>query len=337
MSIEKKELERIEPFNDLYYRSCFYNALFPIVMHFNGDIIPFILNDLRAYSYTSTGQGINLDIEFIQLESTEKILSGMNISMDTKEYSSNIIGDIRDSILKDRPALIFIDCFYESIRKDAYRSRHIPHNITIFGFDDINRQCHIIEHKYRESLTYEKMTISFEDIIDSYESYLANYQQYLDMPTFFEFYPGEEGRRNTGGTIVLSSFQENLVGRREIIEKSLENLKLFIDEYKQMALSEILMKQVSERVLMCFTNIMNIKRVEKYATEKLFKEDRQVYELVDNILIAWNHARLILAKYVYSLRYTPDTFNHIIESLHEVYRNEHRYYEVLLGRADSNC
>ena len=91
MSIEKKELERIEPFNDLYYRSCFYNALFPIVMHFNGDIIPFILNDLRAYSYTSTGQGINLDIEFIQLESTEKILSGMNISMDTKEYSSNII------------------------------------------------------------------------------------------------------------------------------------------------------------------------------------------------------------------------------------------------------
>ena len=38
---DKKLLDNITPFNELFYKSCFYNSLFSVVTHFNKDLIPF--------------------------------------------------------------------------------------------------------------------------------------------------------------------------------------------------------------------------------------------------------------------------------------------------------
>lgn len=46
-------LENIEPFNDIWYKNCFYSSLFPIVLYFNKTITPYLFNELYFYSYDS--------------------------------------------------------------------------------------------------------------------------------------------------------------------------------------------------------------------------------------------------------------------------------------------
>ena len=45
----EKVIAHIEPFNDIFYKSCFYNSLIPIILHYEKDITPIIINDICVY------------------------------------------------------------------------------------------------------------------------------------------------------------------------------------------------------------------------------------------------------------------------------------------------
>lgn len=57
MTISKKIIN-IEPFNDIWYINCFYNAMIPILQYYLGRIDSYIVSDLgTVYAYNDFGGG----------------------------------------------------------------------------------------------------------------------------------------------------------------------------------------------------------------------------------------------------------------------------------------
>ncbi|MFB8733476.1 hypothetical protein ACEQPO_04720 [Bacillus sp. SL00103] len=65
-----KQISGIHPYNDLFYRGCFFNCFFPIVKLYDQEVTPYLLNDQFAYGLTENGL---LHIDWMSAHDPEKI------------------------------------------------------------------------------------------------------------------------------------------------------------------------------------------------------------------------------------------------------------------------
>lgn len=86
-----KILDNFEPYNDIWYKNCFYHALFPIVTHFNRNISPFLINDIFIYRYDKDKTGVKFTQEVLSKKSLLEILKSLGIIVNIKIASPNII------------------------------------------------------------------------------------------------------------------------------------------------------------------------------------------------------------------------------------------------------
>ncbi len=194
-------LDNFEPFNEIWFKSCFYQAFFAILHHFNKPSLAYLANNLFLYDIDDSNPMLKLEPQNIDFTPEEEIFKLLEIGVRIKNLSSNIIGDLITSINNNCPVIIFIDCFYESIRFDAYKKHHFPHTLLIYGYDKAKRIFHILEHNYIESMLYEKRTISYLDVRNSYNGYLENLYGIHNHATYFEYYPQESSSSSNSNVI----------------------------------------------------------------------------------------------------------------------------------------
>lgn len=182
-----KILDNIEPYNDIYYKNCFYQAFFPVVNHFNKDIALFLLNDIFVYDYDKEKDGLRFDLKALSIESESKLMEEIGIVLQAKK-SSSIISDLKTSINSERPVIIPIDAYYESFRPGVYLGSHTPHNLLVYGYNEYEQTFNILEQISKDSLRCGKNTISYMDTDNCYNGYLNNFLNDNKLPTYYEFY-----------------------------------------------------------------------------------------------------------------------------------------------------
>lgn len=158
--MSKKILDNIEPYNDIYYHSCFFHAMFPVIMHFVKDIRSFICNNIFAYDYQMKGGNNSLGIKAVTRMTIRNILDDIGIGANMKILSNNIVDDLICSINKGNPAIILTECYYQSLRPDMFEKIHVPHSLLIYGYNNEQSAFNIIEHNFQDSYIFEKRTIS---------------------------------------------------------------------------------------------------------------------------------------------------------------------------------
>jgi len=336
-------LDGIEPFNDIYYKSCFYNSTFPVARFFGKDILSMLVNETIVYSCDETKDGIGLNIKYIPSQSTEDILMEMGISVETKRSSESIIDDIIASLSKSRPVVIWIDCFYESIRNEMYLKTHWPHTLLIYGYDAYAKTFDIIEHMHRDNLLYTKRNISFDDIIKCYTGFRENFGGTFNTYDYYEFYIDKtkslenSSHSNKKGNSILA-FACNMIDKKKVVLVGLQCLEKFCEDSRHLVMNKEELDKNSDNLLKLLNDVINSKTVEKYKLGKLYGVESHFYEMASDIVTRWSSLRVIIAKYIYLLLYNSNKHINMAtaaETIKGIYYAELEYYKILFEHLEN--
>ncbi len=322
-----RELQNIEPYNEIYYKECFYNSFFPIVNRYKKNIHEILANDIILYSLSRNKNEIGFNAHCHECKVVLDVIKNIGINTEAKTHSENVISDTREAILRDRPVIIWVDCYYLSIRKDTYQKKHAPHTLLIYGYDDDRRMFQVIEHDRSENLTYKKTELPYEDVVNANKGYLNNNFD-VSFATFAEFFCGDE-MKNGSLHEAIEIFSNNLKDKKQMILDSIELIKDCQDHFIEVVSSEQKIKESANVILNNLNNIINLKQIERYRLERFFGKDNPAYSSMEGIIKGWSHVRIVIAKYIFTSNYKLDAFLNAVKILSNIYDLEHKYNKAL--------
>ncbi|RCX09096.1 phosphopantetheine binding protein, partial [Anaerobacterium chartisolvens] len=324
-----KIIKGIEPFNEIFYKNCFYNSAFPVAIHFGIGVMPFLANDILVYNYSHGKAKMKLSTDYIPREPITDIMERCGIRMDKCQYGGSITDNIEESIDRGKPVVLWVDCYYAPIRKDMYLKRHLEHTWLVYGYNKTKRIFNIIEHIHMENLNYEKQLISYDELTTSHNGFMENFFSGEDEELFpccgFEF----AQRDNTGH--YTKDFKLNALNSRELVLHHLEGLKLFREDYRDTVLREETLKDSAEEFTQGINDIISSKRVERYKLVGMLGENSPVLDLIDAVIKSWTDIRRVVAKYMYSSVYRESAILSSIQKLEELCFLEEQYVNFLCG------
>lgn len=323
-------IDNIEPFNEFYYKSCFYNSFFPVLKHYQKSIVSFLINDVLVYKYDNNQRQYELDVEFVSSKTIDELMKDNGMGVASKIKSADIIGDIVASIAKKRPVIINIDCFSASIREDMYQKSHWPHTWLIYGVDEINETCYIIEHRHKDNLSYEKRTVAFNDINQSYQGFLENYAEDKKEPSFYEFFSLNNNSEEDNKTNLALIHQSTIQKKQIEITKGLNELEKFIQDYQKTCQNEKDLQENIQSMVNGINKVINAKEVQVYQYGKLFEEHSRVNVLLESIVGGWKDIRIAIARFMYSSVFSKEELDISIKKLSEVSQLEKEINKVML-------
>ncbi|MVO98607.1 SDR family NAD(P)-dependent oxidoreductase [Paenibacillus lutrae] len=348
-------LDNIEPFNDLFYKDCFHNSLFPVLSFFEKKFDIFSANDLFWYQQdgmtnhfektiaallAELGIGVSTATHYTSKQNEEVIteqdkrlledFSG-NIGMEATRPAEDIeqlIPRIKNAVLQGNPVIVWVDCYYEPIRQDTFHQDHWMHSLLVYGFDDDKKIFNIIEHSFRGNLTYRPQTIGYEDLQRSYEGFLANYLPYTNMPSYYEFLnntdkSGQEERD------YREVFKRNRRNHQDQLAESLKQLKAITDKFHLAVSDEEHLKEEADGCMEILNSVIACKQIEVFNIRKLFGDDEPLTQELETILNHWNYVRHLIVRYTFTSDYK---LKDITERLNSIYPAEIKYSEQLSAK-----
>lgn len=327
----KKILNNIEPFNDIFYKNCFYNSFFPVVKHFNGNVMSYIVNDIIVYNY---GKNNKLNVEYIPVKEIGQVMHDEGISMDAKEISENIVEDIKSALLNDRLVILWADCYYMSIRREMYHKNHLPHTWLIYGYDEKTREFMIIEHKNAENLAYDKLIVGFDELTNAYKGYLQNPKDGI-YSSYMEVYGDGDCSAHMDDDAALrrckQQFIHNILNNKNILHDSMDNLTRFSNEFAQVIVNENSLCEEAEQLMKTLNNIINSKKVEKFRCERMFESEHNLISLIEEMIEEWGELRGIVGKFLYSSKYNQKACERSLDTLKNVVMIEKNFLDRIIG------
>lgn len=333
------EIPNIEPFNDFYYKSCYYNSLFPVIRHYNREIQPFLANDVIVYEYLNRPHEVAFTAGQLPMHSDEHILDSLGILMQAKIYSGDVLGDIRRAISREKPVIVWVDCFYEPLRYDTWQKKHLQHTWLVYGCDECDRTCSILEHKHKDSLSYGKRVIGWQDLIRCYNGFNENYNPEGKISSYMEYscLPAD----GTGVLTDLSAqktgrdhFAANMFKHRAVIFEGLKQLKRFAEDIQN---TDIRQPEWTENIKLLFeslNHIVNVKRVEAHRTAVFFDAHKELVSLSAEIVENWELIRTQIGKFIFTSVFTEELPEILIEKLLLIYQAEYKFNLNLFSKSE---
>lgn len=323
-------INQIEPFNDIFYKSCFYNSLIPILIYYGKDFMPIIVNDICVYQKKRLdSKNTTLTVGYLSQRDPFEIVEDMGIQVFSKEESGDIIHDLVNALKNKAPVIIWVDCYYASIRKDVYHKKHQGHTWLVYGVDEEQRVFYIIEHSIRDNLFYKKKEVSFEDLELAYQGFLLHFQKEEKKETYHEF--GESKREQIGEADCKSLFNKYIIDNGIQIR---EGLKLFwenLESYQILVLSEANLHNVIDKLVEALNDIINAKKIELYRSERIYSRESRIYELNNLILKQFQKIRGIMVKYQYAGYYHQNDMERTCVYLKDIYCMECECVDYLVN------
>ena len=330
-----KVLDNIQPFNEVFYKGCFFNSLFPAIRHFNKSILPVLVNDVTVYKRVAENGNLRLSMRYLSKNSLEDVLDNMGIAIDSFSYRENLTDNITKAILLGRPVIIYVDSFYEPFRIDTYQKKHVQHSFLVYGYDYNKSVMNIIEHKHRDNLSYENRVIKYSDIKNSYEGFHMEFQSNIEIPSYYEIQLIKSYIDKTNIDFSLNEcikvLIENFVEKEEQFFYGLEQLKVFTGEFGELVSNELILNKEVDNLIKGFNKIINVKQVEIYKISRLFGEKNNIVKIQQECLEHWNLIRAVVAKYKYSNIYRIENFGKLGEILKTIYKIEKLYYRNIVS------
>ncbi|WP_171630456.1 condensation domain-containing protein [Paenibacillus plantarum] len=322
-------LKGFVPFNDIFYKDCFYNAFFSISNFFGKNTEMFLANDTFVYSKRDAVDPFGLDVEFIPAEGVLKLADKCGINTNTIVSSENIIKDIKRALAKGNPVIVRIDCYFETIRKDTYQKKHWPHTLLVYGYDDYNQSLHIYEHSDIHALDYQPQTISYQEMVECCDGLLANFNVGKNNPSFIEFSKKESNNDSSDAEKHLSYFAYQSLNNSSTLIERIDQIKGFTEELNQIINEESEFMNIVQRLSFTFRSILRAKYAELYRNQKLISNKR-VFEDLNEIIELWKLIANIVDKTLFSRIYRKSTADTLQKSLYRIYDLERHYNENLL-------
>lgn len=213
---------QLEPFNDIFYKSCYYNSIISVLNYYQLNITPLMLFDIYYYDCQVNESCFKVQISNQEIMPVTDILHKMGLKLLTQCKERPVISNIKEMLDLSLPVITWVDCYYLTYRKDTYHKEHWPHTLLFYDYFKENDYLKIIEHDKKETLTYRCKSISATDVQASYEGYLENFWDRENE----SFYSVDKTDKNQYDAIDLKKlYFENLKNHSYRIAAGLDTLK----------------------------------------------------------------------------------------------------------------
>lgn len=153
--MKKNKIGGVRPFNDFFFRSCYYHQLMAGLASFGIDDDAILLNTFRL---------IQNDFSVAKEGCLNEKKLEKELGYEKRHCNINEAKLIR-CIDKGYPIIMGIDCYYLESRKDTYQIQHFSHFILVYGYDLDSREVNVIDHEYRNSYNYQEKIISLDNLL----------------------------------------------------------------------------------------------------------------------------------------------------------------------------
>ena len=330
----KKIIKNILPYNDpqkytegTEYVSCFFSALFALVVSNGKEVLPYISNNIFYYGYNPKESDLRFKygIQIIMQKSLEEInaeqgifFSGMRIP------DCQIVQYIENKIDKEMPVCVGVDLFDLSYRKDRYHKIHTPHSLLVYGYDKGKQRFNILDNL--NNAEYSETFCSYADLYSAYTNCLNIISQ--SVVYTFEI---DKNKINEKFNVIdyRNEFIENLLSNKTIIFENLECLKELYKEIKIILLSkEYLVNKGMELFNLIHYQILNIRKAELYTFYRMLGVEQIINEF-KQIIFQWVKVRNYMYRYITAENVNKEKVEVICEHIKIVYKIEYKFYVKL--------
>lgn len=313
-------LKNVEPFSDLVYKGCFFSALLPAINYFTRNQFLFFINDIIIYSVENKNDKVEFNVIYKPIYTLNECLQKVALSMRKVYKSYDIISDLKKSIEDGKPVILSIDCYFEPLSEDCYNKQHWPHNILVYGYNDLEEKLFIIEHQNSSSLLYDKRELLYNDLKKCYYGYFQNFIHldivnsnlydlvYSDEIEFETYYEIEEKGKESIQTLdnMMLTYVNAILDNELIYRNNLEQLKIFRNYFLETISDETKLFELCNSIVEDISKIITGRKIDMYRFSNIFTDYKEIGNDLHEIINIWIDIRNILVRYQFSHRYTPN-------------------------------
>lgn len=294
---DKKVFIELEPYNQAFYISCFYNALFAGIEYFDINPSDIMVQSIPSYMVDSETNLIRE--KFIECKPWRTVIEEKGVRVVTYSQCDDITNAVKMALRKNGLIIIQIDGYYSPIRKDLYGKIHWVHNILINGFNESVGEFSVIEQSERNLLDYKQRSMSFYDLE---RAFIEGLERFGVNP----FEPPVVVLEETEGSRSISNSKEVICNKSILINNVIEiypmlidNLTILQDNLERCLDIYIVQKSELSLLLDNLNRIVESKKVFSNLLQMLLYNDT-IKEAVLELLNLWEVMRAKIARMVYS-------------------------------------
>ncbi len=277
----------------------------------------FLVHNIANYKF----EGNSLEVDYIEMKNDIEIGSEHGIKCIQQAVDKNIINSLERAINSGHLVIIWIDAFYESMRRDTYHMRHQPHAMMVYGYDDEKMEFVIMEHSNADSVDYMERVISYQELFNCYFGYIKHFNEQEEATSYYEFLGGDNIKNDFD---CIEIYKENLRKCRGELESGLNQLNKAIQVYDSME-EENSIRLLSKKI----NTILNSKKCNVYMFSELFGEDNEYTRNATVIYELWESVRRLVLKTLLAEKNYEKTYTKIMQYLKEIYNHEVAYLEKI--------
>ncbi|MDD4493505.1 MAG: amino acid adenylation domain-containing protein [Eubacteriales bacterium] len=318
---ERNIIANIEPFNEFFFKSCFYNALIAGIRGLGKDEMPILLNNNARYSLEESGEKFSLGIDYHEEEELFVVLKNMAVQVDGIRKSKTLIEDIKETIDHNMLVILWIDCYEIRNRDDTYHKLHWKHTVLIYGYQDSIQKLNVIDHTNHDTLTYGKRLVDYSDLINAYESYFT-YFSTNEYPSFIKVGNVRNQKQEIDEILYQRQFLNQFTSEKLNNSKELNALECFRKKLGVLLQANSNLEDAFRTILEGFNEIINSRLVTIYQADKLFPSTSKVVILLRDSMEYWTTIRGIIAKSLFSGGLSPGKDKKMMELIDCIYKIE---------------
>ncbi|MDD2262501.1 MAG: hypothetical protein PHV04_08530 [Clostridia bacterium] len=307
-------------FNDVYYKTCFYNPFFTLVNHLNENThIAMIAEDIFFYDNRTDYRGLTLCVNCMSIDLDEICL---RYGILLERIEDNVYFKVKEAISNNKSAIIKVDQYYLPF-SSIFKKQHSEHYIAVCSF--INGFYNVIDNQ---------TTIGcYNTIISDYYLKLAICSNFLDFSMeddyiVYKQYDTAKVNITYCKDIFFNKLKNNITKMiigLDVLEKGIEtyNEILFSEKFFFNALNDV--NDLGHLLLYNKT----YKLAEGYRNKNFF-ENAYFNIVLFNISEKWDLIKNILIKAHISKIYCLNNLEYVKKLLNEIYILESEYVSKIV-------
>lgn len=214
----KNKIEGVKPFNEFWFKSCYYHQL---------------ISGLSCLGI-SRDAGLLFGVETAEKDFSVKKYEHISQKMSEKNfgYRCKRCNITKKNLIKNidagRPVIIAVDCFYLESRPDSYRNMHIIHFILVYGYDLETGEADIVDHDYTNSYLFKEKKVSLDNLLESNKYYRKKGKsRYFTSRVLYK-----KGQKIKNRKFIFPNRETILLGQKSSEENLMELKRLFVADRK---------------------------------------------------------------------------------------------------------
>lgn len=327
LKLIENRIEGIQPFNDVFYQSCVSNSLFSVINYYNADVLALFVKDVILY-----GPVKDIDIpgkvEYLELDSMENVLESMGIGVDIFERKDNIIDELIRSIDRQRPVIVGVDCFYESIRPEYYKKTNWSHNLLVYGYDNEKQEMTVMEHTGINNLDYHEQKLSYLDLEFAFHNNRLKFRSFEKGRHYMEFYK-LSGYTRQGADVYYQQYRNNISSNLDKILDNLDNLPDIINYIKKCTADMEQVQKYNANLINLLDSIIEAKYAQVYLFDKFSEYHANLMKGIEYFKViakVWKLIRNVVFRTKVTNEYSNKSYENAYLKLGEIYELEKELY-----------